>query len=322
MRKFDRMTAEELRIYFEPQTVLRTITGSTSYGLNTATSDVDEKSVVILPKRDYFALSQEFETVVAHEPDHEYHSLKKFMNLANTQNPTVLEILFTQDRFVTKLTKQGEELRKHRHLFLSSACFESFGGYARQQLMRIKSGLGKATVEDHLRHLSDTLDRIIGTFELHYPGYRDGVFLVRGVQVDGEGKAAIDLTVRYSAVELKQLAGMTAELTNASKNFNKMGARNKRPEEKLEKHAMHLIRLLKMAIEVLRTGELHVFRDTDRDYLLRIRQGQYTWDEIFEMVTELEAQLRAAKASSVLPRDTDYRRINELYTDLMVDWYS
>ncbi|MFB9328058.1 DNA polymerase beta superfamily protein [Paenibacillus aurantiacus] len=322
MSKFDQMTAAELRDYFEPQTVLRTITGSTSYGLNTATSDVDEKSVVILPKRDYYVLSQAFETIVTHEPDHEYHALKKFMNLANTQNPTVLEILFTSERFVTKITKQGEELRRHRDLFLSAACFDSFGGYARQQLMRIKSGLGRATIEDNVKHLTETLERIIRTFDLHYPGYKGGVFLVQGVTVDDEGKAAIDLTVNYDSLELKQLAGMTAELTNASKNFNKMGARNKRTEEKLEKHAMHLVRLMKMAIEVLATGQLNVFREKDREELLRIRQGHYTWDEVFEMVAALEAELRAAKETTVLPKTTDYRKINELYTDLMLDWYS
>ncbi|TYP79223.1 DNA polymerase beta superfamily protein [Paenibacillus methanolicus] len=321
MVTFNHMTAEELQQYFEPQTILRTITGSTSYGLNTATSDVDEKSVVILPKRDCFDLSQEFETVVAHEPDHEYHALKKFMNLANTQNPTVLEILFTEDRFVTKIMKHGEELRKHRELFLSSACFDSFGGYARQQLMRIKSGLGRATIEDNLTYLTETLERIIRTFDLHYPGYKDGVFAIRGVNVDDDGKAAIGLTVHYDGLELKQLAGMTAELTNASKNFNKMGARNKRPDEKLEKHAMHLIRLLKMAIEVLTTGKLNVYREKDRDELLSIRQGKYTWDEIFEMVAGLETRLREAKAATVLPAATDSRKIGELYSDLMIDWY-
>jgi predicted nucleotidyltransferase len=322
MGKLDQMTAEELKVYFEPHTVLRTITGSTSYGLDTATSDVDEKSVVILPKRDFFTLSQNFETITTNKPDHEYHDLKKFMSLANTQNPTILEILYTLPKFVTRSTRIGDELRKNADMFLSIGCFDSFGGYARQQLMRLKNGLNRATVEDNIQHLTETLDRILNTFGLHYPDYKSGTLLVNNVDIDNEGKVLIDMNINYNNLELKQLAGMTSELTNASKNFNKMGARNKRAEDKLEKHAMHLIRLLKMAIEVLLTGKLNVFRESDREFLLSIRQGKFTWDEIFEMVTELEVQLREAKTRSVLPLTTNFEKINELYVDLMLDWYS
>lgn len=52
------------------------------------------------------------------------------------------------------------------------------------------------------------------------------------------------------------------------------------------KHGMHLIRLLKMGIEALTTGELKVQRP-DRKELMRIREGKVPLGELMEWQKDL-----------------------------------
>lgn len=321
MSKFDLMTAEEKEEYFQPNTILKVITGSTSYGLNTPESDVDMKSIVNLPVYDLFSMGEEFTTTVSSDPDHEYHSLKKFLSLAQTQNPTVLEIISGLDQFVVQSSQVGDYLRKNKSMFLSNGIVNSFGGYAKQQLLRIKNGLGVATIDDNIVHLRETLDRVMDTFNEHYPTYGEGKLTVTSVGVDDQGRADISLNVNYDKLELRQLAGMTSELTNASKNFNKMGARNKKTTDKLGKHAMNLIRLLIVGAKAMRTGELEVYQGHNRDLLLDLRNLKYTWDEVFEMVAEYDFEFQEARKHSVLPDFVDKQEIDRMYRRLSIKWY-
>lgn len=301
-------------------TILKVITGSTLYGLNRETSDIDEKSVVILPKELYFQMDKEFETKTFHSPDTEFHTLKKFMNLANTQNPTILEMLYAPDSFVVKDTKYSQILRDNRELFLSLNCFNSFGGYAREQLMRIKSGLNKVTMEDKNEHLEFTINRLLESFPDKYNEAQPNAFQLLNVSMNDDGKQSLDVSIHYDKISIQQLYGMVSEVSNTTRTYNKVNNRNKKPADKLEKHAMHLIRLLKMGVEVLLNGYLEVNRSKDREFLLNVRDGKYTWDEIFEIVANLNEDLKQAKEKTFLPKETDYQKIHTLYSDIMLDW--
>lgn len=138
--------------YLYQHSIYHVITGSTAYGLTTASSDQDEKAVVLLPLKDTIQLGKEWETSVFHDPDIEFHSLKKFMNLLLSQNPTVLEILFIPEPFVLKQTIYGEMLRKQRYSFLTKNCYYTFGGYAKDQLMRIKRNQRNKPEEKIFKH--------------------------------------------------------------------------------------------------------------------------------------------------------------------------
>ncbi len=65
-------------------------------------------------------------------------------------------------------------------------------------------------------------------------------------------------------------------------------------EEKFDfdgKHAMHLVRLLRMGEEVLQTGKLQIKRP-DAKELLAIRNGEWTYDEILKYATEKDEYIR------------------------------
>lgn len=138
--------------YLFQHTIYHVITGSTVYGLRTATSDQDEKAIVLLPPREIIQLGKEWETSVFHDPDIEFHSLKKFMNLMLSQNPTVLELLFVPDSFILKQTDYGEMLRSQRYSFLTKKCYFTFGGYAKDQLMRIKKNQNVKPAQKLYKH--------------------------------------------------------------------------------------------------------------------------------------------------------------------------
>lgn len=77
------------------------------------------------------------------------------------------------------------------------------------------------------------------------------------------------------------------------------------------KHAMHLIRLMRMGIEVLSLGELRV-RRADADELAAIRDGALPFEALIAMARALEASMREAAAGTTLPDDVDHGAIDAL----------
>jgi len=77
------------------------------------------------------------------------------------------------------------------------------------------------------------------------------------------------------------------------------------------KHAMDLVRLMRMGLEILQTGELHV-RRPDAEELNAIRDGVLTYDELMETAMPLQSKMEAAAGSSRLLPDVDYGRVDRL----------
>ncbi|MFO7561799.1 MAG: nucleotidyltransferase domain-containing protein [Enhygromyxa sp.] len=82
------------------------------------------------------------------------------------------------------------------------------------------------------------------------------------------------------------------------------------------KHGMHLIRLLRMGLEILRDGEVRVRRD-DAGELLAIREGALGYDELIAEAEALEQQMREALKTTSLPRQADEEAIDELLFELL-----
>ena len=79
-----------------------------------------------------------------------------------------------------------------------------------------------------------------------------------------------------------------------------------------QKHAMHLIRLLRSGITALETGELVVRVPEDvRQELLGIKRGELTWEETDRLRLDLHARFDAAFASTSLPERPDYAAAND-----------
>lgn len=82
------------------------------------------------------------------------------------------------------------------------------------------------------------------------------------------------------------------------------------------KHAMHLIRLMRMGLEVLKTCELHVRRD-DAEQLKAIRDGALSFDDLLMTAGDLQQSMQNASAATELPHDVDYDRVDTLLTNVL-----
>lgn len=82
------------------------------------------------------------------------------------------------------------------------------------------------------------------------------------------------------------------------------------------KNAAHLIRLLRMGIEFLETGQLQVFRTSDADELKRIKRGGWTLDQVKAQAEALFGRIDEARARSPLPPRPDETSANALLMEM------
>ena len=98
-----------------------------------------------------------------------------------------------------------------------------------------------------------------------------------------------------------------------------MGEKRKKLVEKYGydcKNAAHLIRLLRMGIEFLKEGELHVFRD-DAAELLEIKRGEWTIERVKAEAEKLFREAEVAHEACTLPHHPDVDKINDLLVNML-----
>lgn len=98
-----------------------------------------------------------------------------------------------------------------------------------------------------------------------------------------------------------------------------MGAKRKELVNKFgydTKNAAHLIRLLRMGMEFLSTGELNVMRH-DSSQLIDIKKGLYKLQDIKEMAEDLFKKTESAYLNSKLPTNPDFNKSNALLVEIL-----
>jgi len=82
------------------------------------------------------------------------------------------------------------------------------------------------------------------------------------------------------------------------------------------KNAAHLIRLLRMGIEFLVEGELHVLRE-DAKQLLEIKRGEWTLEQVLKEADDGFRLAKEAMIHSALPVRPDFDAVNELCVQVL-----
>jgi predicted nucleotidyltransferase len=82
------------------------------------------------------------------------------------------------------------------------------------------------------------------------------------------------------------------------------------------KHAMHLVRLMRMGVEALEHDDLRV-RRPDAAELAAIRDGQLSFDELERLSGDLQTAMARAAATTSLPPDVDRAWVDALAFELM-----
>ena len=87
------------------------------------------------------------------------------------------------------------------------------------------------------------------------------------------------------------------------------------------KNASHLIRLLKTGLEFISTGQITVYRTTDREELLDIKCGKWSRGRIEREANKLFGEIDRAQADSPLPAVVDKVAVNNLLQAIMVNHF-
>lgn len=115
-----------------------------------------------------------------------------------------------------------------------------------------------------------------------------------------------------------------AQMNRLNKLNEKVNENPKRLEEFKKfgystKNASHMFRLLNMAFDALVDEELTVMRP-ERQFLISIREGKYTYDEIIKMVNEKFSRVEEAYMRSNLRNKIDYEYANQFQIDVLKEY--
>jgi hypothetical protein len=122
------------------KTIFKSIVGSKAYGTNVSASDDDYKGVYVQHPDEI--LSFKYQEQLDVSKDECYYELRRFLQLLQSANPTMLELLFMPDECVIEKHKAFLIIQNHKEKFLTKKCLHSFGGYAIAQIKKA-SGLDK-----------------------------------------------------------------------------------------------------------------------------------------------------------------------------------
>ncbi len=305
--------------------VLLTLGGSHAYGTDIETSDVDIRGCALNSRSDLLGTTN-FEQLVDSATDTTVYSFRKLISLLTSCNPNTIEMLGCRPDHYLMLTDIGREMIDNRKMFLSQRAIDSFGGYATQQLRRLENTLARdrLTQDRKEEHILKSMQRSIKSFEEKYTLFENGsIILYTSDSEREELDKEIFADIHINKFPAREFNTVLNELTNIISIYEKLNHRNnKKDDEHLNKHAMHLIRLYLMCLDILEKEDIITYRENDREMLLSIRNGEYMLDdgtyrpEFFEMVDMYENRLKYAKANTSLPSKPVFKRIEEFVMDV------
>lgn len=299
--------------------ILLTVGGSHAYGTDTETSDIDIRGITLERKSEVLGLDR-FEQFENKDTDTTIYALRKVVGLMLNCNPNVIEMLGVKPEHLFVLTLEGLMLIDNIDLFLSKRAIHSFGGYATSQLRRLQNALARDSYPqpEKEKHILNSILNQMEHLKSNYHSFTNEQINLYLDDTDREDyEQEIYMDINLSHYPLRDFKDIYSEMHNVVKDYEKLNHRNnKKSDESLYKHAMHLIRLLRMGTEVLEGKGVNTYREKDRDSLLDIRNGKHSYEEIFTMVDDLEKKFQYAADNTSLPTKPNYNKVNELVVSI------
>ena len=330
--------------------LLECLSGSKAYGLDTPDSDTDIRGIFYLPKESFYGFST-LDHVHNASNDISYSELGKVFDLLAKSNPTMIELLNTQDDAVIYKSPLLKLLDKD--MYLSRKCKDTFAGYAYAQIKKAR-GLKKKVLNPMEAEKKTVLDfcyvqhgqgaiplrAFLGENQLsqeycglvkiaHMPevyglyygkekGYK-GIFRktdANEVSLSSVGKGEVPL----SMITFNK-SGYSSYCKDYKEYWDWVKTRNESRYENTISHGknydaknmMHTFRLIHMAAEIAQYGEVFVKRP-DRGFLLKIKNGHFEYNYLLEMAEEKIAEMDELYVKSTLPDAPD---LNALETMLI-----
>lgn len=302
---------------YKKHLVMLCTVGSRAYGTHTPESDYDYRGALVPPAlcdSGFLHKFEQKERLAGYGEDSIAYDLRKFFSLCANCNPNVVECLFVPDDLVVVDTKWGRLLRENRYKFLSMRAKDSFHGYAYSQLKRMKNHKawmdqeksGAVTVERPKRKAFG-----LGPNPKYAKEHLQGLVALPQDSLEPSLKDYVAKEREYMAAHNEW-----AKWNKWRKNRNPQRAAMERKSGYDLKHGMHLVRLLKMCEELLRDGELYV-RRPDADFLLEVRNGEWSYEKLMGWVDNQDEVLKALADKSTLPKHPDMDYLNNLCAEMV-----
>lgn len=138
----ENITIKDHKIYdqdgkFRGEILYEYVRGSQLYHTNVASSDEDHGGIYIMDNDSILGLGLDYQNEIKDSSNDKcIWEIGRFLELALSSNPTVLEALFVPDDKVIYEHPVIKELRSHRDEFITKKCFAPFGGYAVSQIKK------------------------------------------------------------------------------------------------------------------------------------------------------------------------------------------
>jgi len=341
------------------QLLLEVISGSRAYGTNTPDSDLDLRGIFIMPRRDFFGL-RPIDQVSDDRNDETYYEVGRYIDLLSKSNPNIMELLFVEPdclRFRDPILDLITE-----DIVLSKQCEHTFGGYAIAQIGKARglnkkignpmdgprrtildfcymvSGQGAVPIAEWLT--ARGMDqKNCGLVKI--PHMRDayGIYYSEDPALDYRGIAwEVSTEVHLSSIPkgeepvgwmtfnkdgFKKYCKEYREYQDWLANRNEARYANNTAHGKNydSKNLMHTYRLLDMAEEIAKEGRLRV-RRPNRDLLMKIRRGDFEYEELILMAEEKIQSIKEAFSASSLPPTPNVARLNEILIEIRETRYS
>lgn len=339
--------------------LLECISGSKVYNLDVPTSDTDIKGVFYLPKHNFFGF-QYIPQVSNESNDIVFYEIGRFLELLTKNNPNILELLETpKDKvlfkhiIMEKVRTKDFLSKKCKDTFGGYAFTQVRKARGLNKKIVNPMPKEKKTVLDFSYILDKQGSTPLKQWLKENKKNQDNIGLVNiphfkdtyGVYYDEDSK------LQYKGI-MKKDSATTVLLSSIPKNeepitylqFNQDGFVKyckdykeywdwveKRNESRYEnniqhgknydsKNMMHTFRLLDMAKEILSEGKINVHR-VNREELLRIRNGEWQYDELIEMANKKMKEVEMAFDNSTLPDEPDEEKIEKLLIEIRDELY-
>ena len=335
------------------------VTGSRAYGTDTPESDLDLRGVFIAPRAVFFGFGAP-EQVSDGKHDETFHEIGRYADLLTKNNPNILEMLYAPEdcvRFrhplmdriqpemvLSKLCRDTfagyavSQVRRARGL--NKKIVNPMDGPRKPVLdfCHVVEGQGSILLSEWLA-AKGVRQECCGLVKI--PHMRD----VYGIYIDPEGVLGYRGVIRHDdSTELNLSSIPKGETPEGWMNFNKDGYKkycreyreyhewlSLRNEARYatniahgrnydSKNLMHTFRLLDMAEEIARDHRITV-RRPNRDFLMRIRRGEFEYDDLMAMAGEKIARIDGLFATSDLPEVPDRAAIEGALVEIRERWY-
>ncbi len=298
--------------------ILMGLGGSYAYGTNNENSDIDFRGVTLNLPSDLLGLT-EFEQYEDTNTDTVIYSFNKMVKLLLECNPNTIELLGLDDSQYLIKTELGQKLLDNRQLFLSKKAAKSFGGYANAQLRRLQNAIARDSMpqQEKERHIYNSVKNALEDFARKNDMFDKGTIHIYIDKSDNPKlETEIFIDAKYTHLPLRDYENMLGAMNSVVKDYDKIGKCNKKKDDNhLNKHAMHLIRLFMMAVDILEKGEIKTHRTDDLELLRSIRRGDFQKkdktfsDEFYAILSNYENRLNIAIKNTILPDNPDMQRV-------------